>query len=420
MPVCSSGISQRRPGIAAGIVVDQAYVQSILPAALSWLYPYLPFMQGLQIGDVDAFCAVDPPTFSVPTGPEIFDFITNGNFANVTLVNTFIQNITRAYLWYSTCQCASVVTPAPPAAPSAPANLPAVNPPIVGLPTGACLTESFSGSLGASDARMDLRTGTVCDAGGASPTCLSLARPIPAGATNLQVHETVSAPGHDDANTAHFWLATVFFYTASTFVSQVSLTVNDAGVGEAPNSSNHSAVVAVPSTATQYVVVANTGTGGFGWSASATVDWFCGAPGTVTGPPPACCTSSDPVTQSTLNQILQMVTLIQRNSVPFAYIPGASHSGLSADGTLTIPSCIGMLVTITTVPGYSGVELGSPNEIFDIGWFSWGTADGFGERVLIHKNPQLSFAEKASQFTRFGYSLNPGVVATIQELYAEP
>jgi hypothetical protein len=76
-------------------------------------------------------------------------------------------------------------------------------------------------------------------------------------------------------------------------------------------------------------------------------------------------------------------------------------------------------VTLTTQPTFIGEEFGDPLEIFDAGWFSWGSTDGFLAREIISHNPQLSFPAKAEQYTRLGYSLSPGVVATIQELYAE-
>ena len=114
-----------------------------------------------------------------------------------------------------------------------------------------------------------------------------------------------------------------------------------------------------------------------------------------------------------------MVTLIQRQLAPFAYVGGASHTGLTGAGVLTIPSLQGVKITLTTQPGYVGEEFGDPLELFDVGWFAWGTPDGYLGREFISHNPQLSFPAKSEQYTRFGYSLNPGVVATIQELYAE-
>lgn len=141
--VCNGAASTTKPGVPAGVVVDQQYVQSLLPAALAFLYPYLPYMHGLQIGDVGAFCAADPPTFSLPTGPQLLDFLTGNNLTNLSLVNTFLQNLTKAYLWRSLCKCVDNSTPNPVVPPTDPGNLPAVNPsPYVALPTSVpCLQQ---------------------------------------------------------------------------------------------------------------------------------------------------------------------------------------------------------------------------------------------------------------------------------------
>ncbi len=150
------------------------------------------------------------------------------------------------------------------------------------------------------------------------------------------------------------------------------------------------------------------------------VDFYCSNGVNLGGGQQSCCTSTDPFTQGTLNSILQLVTLIQRNTTPFAYIPGASHSGLTGSSVLTIPSCIGVLITLTTVPAWVGVEAGSPTTLFEAGWIAWGNTDGFTAREFISASPQLSLPNEAQQFTRLGYTIAPGVVATIQELYAEP
>ena len=148
--VCGGAASVPKAGIAASVVVDQSYVQSLLPPGLAFLYPYLPFMQGLQIGSVSTFCGVDPPTFSMPTASDFLGFLTAGNYGSYVNVNTFLQNVTKAYLWNSICQCVGGGLPTPVTPPTDPGNLPARNPVgVVSLPQSAsCFDFTYSSVSG--------------------------------------------------------------------------------------------------------------------------------------------------------------------------------------------------------------------------------------------------------------------------------
>lgn len=417
--VCGGGASGLQPGRPTGIVVDQAYVQSLLPPALAWLFPYLSFMQGLEIGDVGAFCAVDPPTFTVPTGTEIFNFVTGQPLSDYQLVSNFIQAITRVYLWYSLCQCSTVATPAAPAPPAAPSGLPAINPTgIVGVAPGPCVSNSYSANYIVAGSQNDIASNTAVGSTG-EPTLFSTVRPIPPGATHFQLWGTTSAPGQSDANTAHFWGPVVQLYSATpTFLLQSILSVQDFGVVQTINAGFHSPVTAIPAGATQFLFYETTNTGGFPWAYTARLDWFCGD-GTNSGSPPVCCSSTDPVTQHLLAQIFDLVTLIQRQAVPFAYITGAAHSGLTGNGVLTVQGLLGLRIDITTVPGRLGRVLGDPVSLWDAGWINLGTADGFGPRVFITSNPVLEL-NVSPAVTRIGYSIPGDVAVTITELVREP
>jgi hypothetical protein len=114
-----------------------------------------------------------------------------------------------------------------------------------------------------------------------------------------------------------------------------------------------------------------------------------------------------------------MVTLIQRQSVPFAYIASASHAGLAGSGELTVQGLIGLRITLTTIPSLVGSDAGDPLTYFQAGWLRWGDADGFSERRFIDASPLTWYPQPAGQYTRIAYSLNVGVVATIEELERE-
>lgn len=396
MPICSSGISREKAGLATSIVVDQAYVQHLLPAGLAWIYPYLPWMHGLEIGDVGAFCAIDPPTWTVPTGPQIFDFITGGNFANANLVQQFIQDVTRAYLWYNLCECASVTTPAAPTAPTAPSNLPAVNPPTVVQPNTAqpCLVRPFHGQ---NVAGFIVDTGFIPlpSSSGMSVFLHGIANPPP------------TAGFHDYGLTPTWWTLVPFAVVrgdARQIVSYLGGTVQTL----APPAGATHLSISMDQPGPPY---------NFGSLFDLDVTVYCNGD-LPTGVASPCC-PPDPILHATLLQILQLATLMQRNLAPFAYVAGASHAGLTGNGALTIPSCLGVRVTLTTIPTWVGVEAGDPTEYFEAGWLSWGDSTGFAAREFLSHNPQLSFPAEAARYTRIGYTLAPGVVATIQELYAE-
>jgi hypothetical protein len=115
-----------------------------------------------------------------------------------------------------------------------------------------------------------------------------------------------------------------------------------------------------------------------------------------------------------------MVTLIQRQIVPFSYVDGTVHAGLTDGGTLTVQGLVGVRVDLTTVPSQVSVELATPNELFGAGWINWGTGGMVTASEYITAAAFLSAPRDASLFTELNYSLKPGVIATITELQREP
>src|SRR6476646_1343998 len=138
MSICPSGTSDVLPGVSPSIIVDQQYIQSILPAPMNWLFPYLPYASALSIGNTHNFCIVDPPPIaSIPSALEFLNFLTGGPLNDYLTVNTWITNLIQSYIWYKICGCTTATTPAPPTPPSNPGNLPAINPPNVVTPSNA-------------------------------------------------------------------------------------------------------------------------------------------------------------------------------------------------------------------------------------------------------------------------------------------
>jgi hypothetical protein len=127
-----------------------------------------------------------------------------------------------------------------------------------------------------------------------------------------------------------------------------------------------------------------------------------------------------------LNALAQMLvtiratdTLIQRQSVPFAYVPGTVHSGLSGTGTITVTDVLGLKVDSTSIPGYLSSNMAPVPSYFRLGELSMGTVDGWTRRVLVTHDPHL-FLDIDGDIDRVGYLFELGVVATITELVREP
>lgn len=395
MSICSTGISGPKAGVPAAIFVDAAYVQGLLPAGLAALYPYLGYMHGLEIGDVGAFCLADPPTWSVPSAVEFFAFLTGGALSDYLTVERFLQDLTKAYLWHSICECKSTGTPAPPSAPTLPTDLPAVNPaPYVTLPpTAPCRTEVMT---------------QATQAAGVGPTAAGLLLHEPGlQATSIRITSVIGA------STGNFNVTIEARH--QTYYSPVStgpIETWTQGVG--------TQVHDVPFNA-EFPSLAIYLTGGAGTGVrlvDVTADYYCGGDrpgGTVT----PCC-PPDPLLTAKLNSILEMVTLIQRQSVPFSYIHGTSHPGLSGEGSFSVQGILGLAVSVTTLPSRAGSVEGIPDTLFDIGWLNLGTEDGWLRRQRITSTEWLLLPEDMSVITEVGYTIPADVEITIDELVREP
>jgi hypothetical protein len=120
------------------------------------------------------------------------------------------------------------------------------------------------------------------------------------------------------------------------------------------------------------------------------------------------------------NQILTAVTLVQRQAVPFAYVPGTAHNGLSGHGELSVSGLLGAKITPSAIPSWAGVVSGDPDALWLDSWINWGNADGWTSREFLRASPYVSLPQLAGQFTKIGYSLAPGLTVDLVELLREP
>jgi hypothetical protein len=153
--------------------------------------------------------------------------------------------------------------------------------------------------------------------------------------------------------------------------------------------------------------------------------------GVAGAPPPLVCDNSDVcatldlITQQLNGMSFQLglirsdVSLIQRQGVPFAYVAGTLHSGLSGTGTITLTGPLGLVVQTTSMPGYLSSDMAPVASYFKIGELSLGTVDGWASRRIVTHNPHL-YVDIGADMTRLGYLFEPGITANIQELVREP
>ncbi len=113
------------------------------------------------------------------------------------------------------------------------------------------------------------------------------------------------------------------------------------------------------------------------------------------------------------------IQLIQRQHVPFAYVSGTLHTGLSGAGMITVSPLLGLSIQTTTIPAYLSSDMAPVQSWFKLGEISWGTADGWSARRIVTHNPHL-FLEIDGDITTVAYQFELGVVANILELIRTP
>jgi hypothetical protein len=426
--LCGGGTSSAQPGFGSSIALTASAVAALLNNIPTlWAVPLAGYI-GVVTYNLATFCSTDPPAVPTFTAQDIIDLLNPFRPAEFLDAQDKFQQLVGAYFWHDVCQCDSVATPAPPTPPSAPTGAPTINPPQ--LPpqytSGACLdvqpTESFDS--------LNIHTwssgpGYVAD----------LAAPFGAQQissiwmytdpdTSHILVPTYGAP----ANATHFRLVV---HTNSGNASSANLrwfiTPDPTSVAGNP------ITTPLPANGSTYdsgiVHLNNSGQQQFGlaWAtnnasdhpnATIQVQFFCDGQ-TAEQPLQPCC-PPDTTLEGILNNILGMVTLIQRQSAPFAYVAGADHSGLTGDGHISVQGLLGAKVVIDSMGTGVGSVAGDPDEIFEAGWITWGNVDGSTKREFITHSPFVSLPALAGQYTRLGYTLGQGVSVTITELEREP
>lgn len=385
--LCAGGSSSPKAGYAAILSYSLGLIATILEARGGrWLIPALPLLTLPPI-TLSSFCATDPPaapTFTSAEATAILKLdVGSADFASgMSKVSDAVLNA----LWYEICQC-DTGSPTAYAPPPPPSGTPIYQPP-TSLVSTACYSNSFPPNNYVNNGAFQYARWNFHSS---FPTMTSM---------RITIHQDISAgnppPQWDVLLTGD---AGVGIYLKRSYFGQWDLVID---------------VPRVPS-ATELVLngIAGYSDSAFPGSLTILVEGFCGTGNLVNGD---CCV--DPGTAATLEAILRMVTLVQRQAAPFGYIPGTVHTGLTGQGTLTVQGLLGYTVELTTIPSYLGVTDESPDTIWEAGTTRWGTPDGWGSRRFV--DAPTVFRPVQGDVTRIGYSLSPGVVATIREHLREP
>ncbi len=388
---CGGGTSGANPAYTAIVdITTQAIAAVLASRGLNWILPALPLLNIPPL-TLASFCASDPPATPTFTTAEINAVLGLQFGADFDSGLSKLADATLAQMWDQVCICTSGALTAPPTI-AQPANTNVPLPPNPGT-VAPCITAAVHNYFPSGS-----------NAGGLGPPVFHWPG-TPVTAFRIFYANTVTS-GAGYAVTLTFQQ----FDSTGTSLSNTSLGSVAAGA------SGQFDVPANPlffTTQVTWTRGAGSGTNTLGISGEA----YCNGqtPGAVT----PCC-PPDATTAATLDLILRTVTLIQRQAVPFAYVPGTAHTGLSGAGTLAVSGLLGAKVEVTTLPTSYGRTGTTPEELFDLGYITWGTADGYPQSIRVEHSPMLSLPPRAGAFTDLAYDLAPGVVVTITELVREP
>lgn len=403
--LCGGGTSSARP--------EFGEVVYVLPQALGAFLNKIPTLWAVgaagYIGKITfnlaTFCQTDPPAVPTFTAQDVVDIFNPYNPFTYTNAQQKFQDLVGAFMWHDLCKCDNGTVPTLPTPPAEPTGAPDVNPPQVGptYPTGqACSVDTHEFVQAASNTSVYF-----------SPLV-----PIPTGATSIRVDALTSVPATTNGTlnaTVRFGTSGYTGYPSSAFLGNV---LPYAGIDTTGHITNGE--VAVPTGAVSWWwAIGGSNIVPTPITLDATASWYCGTSAGDGGVVPQPC-PTDPFVQATLDQILALVTLIQRQNAPFAYVTSTTHTGLTGSGSITVQGLLGAKVEVTNHGFNTGVQLGDPDELWDAGWVNWGNADGVSPRQFITNDVTLSLPALAGQYTEIHYSLEPGVQVDITELVREP
>lgn len=392
--LCGGGTSGPKSGVAETIIFGAGELATLLEQSGNpWLVFAAPLL-GVISYDAINLCQTDPPTIPTFTKAEANAVLGLTLGADFTSGIAKFRDLVYVLIWNQLCQCTSAPQPTPP---------PPVQPPsgfAVQTTKNYCAedTSHESGQQFSASGQGNVTIGTVG-----------------AGATSVEWFGTVTPQSGINFN-PNFTLSFRNGLSGGAGIHPI-------GTVSLPQSGAFSYVFAVPqgfgTTSISSVynpVSSSSGVVLISWDVGSN----CGSASNQCCPPDPQIANLVNQINDLANQILTAVTLVQRQAVPFAYVPGTAHNGLSGHGELSVSGLLGAKITPSAIPSWAGVVSGDPDALWLDSWINWGNADGWTSREFLRASPYVSLPQLAGQFTKIGYSLAPGLTVDLVELLREP
>lgn len=403
--LCPGGVSSSaKVGQAEIVMYGAGSIASILNnRGAFWAAVVAPLMGVLTL-DLNAMCTTDPPAIPSFTAADVTEMLAFGGTLASPATRTKFSDLVTNFLWWQLCECNGAATPAPPAAPAPPAGLPDSTGLYNGTGIGLACISRFN------NAGNSQNLGTYLMLDNPDQNGNNTAIPLPPTGRNVRIGASLTLDGAVHGTN---WRLDVGWVRATGLVD------NQAGALHPVDGIVYVEDFVAPADTYIFLrvrIVSGT-VATVTDNAFVRADVFCGgAPGSQQVP----CCPADQFQTAAIQQILEYVQLLQRQLAPFAHIGGAVHSGLTNQGTLAVNGLLGVKVDLTTIPSSYGLAVGSPDFHFDLGWVSVLTPDGLIDERRLSAQLVNWFPRLMSDATVIGYSLSPGVVATITEILREP
>ena len=444
--LCGGGVSGPKSGVAETIIYTTTALASLLNNRGGWwAYVAAPLI-GVLSYQATELCEVDPPADPNLTPEDYQALLSLSDQAAVTTAIGKMVDLARIAIWYQMCECKTTGTPGVPTAPfelDTTVTQPASTALYIPMLQGACkVLDLWNGSSNdAPPANWHLPT--FDDS--AWPLATVFANPWTGGSVSYQNGGSVALPtppagavrwqllGPPFENASQHILIRWRFTMPQVDVSDIIVSLGYDGTaiggltwvngvaGSLLNPGNWAAqeTAWLPGSTNVVALQKNTGSWSNSRSAFAFALYVPGGGLAFDAQDCAQLLSQIALLQGQLRGLLELVTLIQRQHVPFAYVPGLSYAALEGNGEIVFSDPILRLaVTLDVLPGHYGMAEGSPDAVFDVGRISLGTADGYESSRPITTTPFLLGVP--GDVTRIGYSFAPGVVATIETFSREP
>jgi hypothetical protein len=395
--------------------------------AQSWLgsvfskLSFLSYLVPPVLKEINSFCATEPPQPIPISNADVEAAAFNGQ-----LFEKLIQYIKESiywWVWSNNCVC----NPNPAAPPTCTAGWSNSFVPTAVGPLGAQYevgTRFTSLQVGAQFSGFRIWTPqaytyavglTLWTAAGAVVTSTTISAGIPSGYHTFSVTPVTLTAGAD-------YIVSYCLQPGFLFCEDATAPVNDV----IANWINHLATAGCSNFPT-------TTTGG--WEGIQPILCVAAAPTTPAAPPVPTVTTPDfpgetgCTTQDVCNlaqQLLQSVTLLramvdlmQRRLLPFAWILGTPHTGLTGTGVISVQDVLGAAVSMT-VPGGWGSTAETPRRLIpSAGSLQGSDGTSYSDNFQLHYESELIFFGQ-SWATGIRYNFRPGVTATLTPLLPEP